>query len=757
MKSIFTSSVFFLIWTFSSQAQWPELYPLERAYDLPVEANGVNLTNPWAGGLNSVQVSSADIDQDGRVDLFVFDRISSRVNVFLNTSTVEGEAKYTYTRRFNSSFPSELKNWAFLRDFNCDGKADICTNSQSGMKLWFNVSPDNGTLAFEPANNGALVSAFYDLGNNPFNAPIYTISIDVPSFVDYDEDGDIDIFSYSELSTTMYYYKSMQVENGNCAELDYICANRCYGMLNESPESFDLFIGSAFECTFNVNNPREETENSAPLRHTGGTILSIDLDNNGIKDLVLGDVTEKNLVSLYMEDAISGLDSASFFTTDFPFSSLGGAPAVDMPVFPGAYYEDVTNDGVKDLIVSPNASAQALDRSSVWVYKNTGTNSLPVFEWMQNNFLQSTMIDWGLNAYPVVEDIDADGLLDLVVANRLQFDATNAFTSRLILYKNVGTLLEPAFLELDTNWLNIPSLQYKAIMPTFGDLDGDGDKDLVLGDQDGFLRLLTNTAGANQPMAFANAAVNMVNQAGEVIDVGQFSAPQLFDLDTDGKLDLLVGEREGNINFYHNIGSLTVPVFQLIEDTIGGVVAQNYLGIYGYAVPHFFRKADNQMALLVGSETGAIQYYSQVQDNFEGDYTLESANFSNAAEGDRCGVFLADMNSDGAYDLFVGQIGGGLAYYNGLFNVVSEHSSRMNIRVFPNPTAQQWYISLPDEWLGEANVVVVDPTGRVVCNFRSYQSNFVVDGSNWANGYYLLSVSSDKGVQSERLLKWSGR
>ena len=141
------------------------------------------------------------------------------------------------------------------------------------------------------------------------------------------------------------------------------------------------------------------------MRHTGGTILSIDLDNNGVKDLVIGDVTEPNLISMLMVDTEGGIDSVTTFNNDFPLSSGGGAPAVNMTLFPGAFYEDVTNDGVKDLLVSPNANASALDHRSLWLYKNNGSNTNPVFEFVTDGFLQKDQIDWGLGATPAFENI----------------------------------------------------------------------------------------------------------------------------------------------------------------------------------------------------------------------------------------------------------------------------------------------------------------------------------------------------------------
>ena len=50
-------------------------------------------------------------------------------------------------------------------------------------------------------------------------------------------------------------------------------------------------------------------------------------------------------------------------------------------------------------------------------------------------------------------------------------------------FRNVGTATAPAFEQLDTNWLSLPDFGVESVAPAFGDLDGDGDDDLLLGDE----------------------------------------------------------------------------------------------------------------------------------------------------------------------------------------------------------------------------------------------------------------------------------
>jgi hypothetical protein len=44
-------------------------------------------------------------------------------------------------------------------------------------------------------------------------------------------------------------------------------------------------------------------------------------------------------------------------------------------------------------------------------------------------------------------------------------------------------------------------------------------------------------------------------------NVGSNAAPVFIDLDDDGDLDAMVGDRNGNLQFYKNTGGLTNPVF----------------------------------------------------------------------------------------------------------------------------------------------------------------------------------------------------
>jgi hypothetical protein len=94
------------------------------------------------------------------------------------------------------------------------------------------------------------------------------------------------------------------------------------------------------------------------------------------------------------------------------------------------------------------------------------------------------------------------------------------------------------------------------LTPEFGDLDGDGDMDLLVGDFNGFIQYFENTSSNN------NLTFLPIENVGN-IDLSGNSVPTLGDLDGDGDLDMLVGQLNGSLVFYRNVGNTSQYNFQM--------------------------------------------------------------------------------------------------------------------------------------------------------------------------------------------------
>ena len=733
---------------------------LTRAQDLPpswepgtwsVVLDEVALSNPWVGGLTAPQWSAFDGDLDGDDDLFAFDRDGSRVLMF---ERIPG-GDLTLRKDWTEGWP-DMVDWCLLRDYNCDGKPDIFTSHQNGIRVFTNTTQSGEGPSFDP-EPVTLFATFDLIGSNPSDLPVICLGMDLPAIMDHDDDGDLDIITFTETASTLYRF-----EGQTPCGLDLECTNRCYGMLAEAAENNALFIGDDFECSFNVENPGMVVSDvSRTGLHAGGALTSLQLEPGGPKDLIISDVTYPEALAVVLEVGPSSLDSATHVDPTFP-SNLYGDQAVNLARFPAAFHLDVDQDGVRDLLFSPNTPLETNDDESVHFFRNTGTEDEPAWQFITNNYLQDGMVDLGRGAYPSFHDFDGDGLLDLAVANKERYEGVDQTPAAVAVFRNAGTTTEPQFDLVDLDWIALEDFQIESPYPAFGDLDGDGDLDVLVGDELGRIHEFTNVAPAGAWPEFALTALSIPEDgSGEAIDVGQFATPQLHDMDGDGDLDMVVGEKNGTLTLFErtSVGSWSKYISPIHGENWGNILVDNLLGINGYSVPALTPTSEG-LRIFVANETGTVQDFGLASDNWDAELLEVNDAVFGGREGFRCAAAIADVDNDGLLDALVGIQNGGLLAYSSSTDTLIVDAAALPAwewQVMPNPgrDAFRWRSARP--WSGELTAWSV--TGRKVGHaVVQGQREGAMETTDWAPGTYVirpvLTPGNSKGVPMGTPLTW---
>lgn len=730
-----------------SEAQTPK----HRVVSIPVKNGAKQLKFPWTGGMNAPQFSPCDLNDDAIQDLFVFDRVGNTILTYLNLNNGT-DTTFQYAPQYENLFPRDLEHWALIRDYNNDSIPDIFSRA-----IFYNGEPhvgsrvhkgkiENGHLAFD------LVRPILNYYSAPYNVNIWTMVDDVPVYTDVNRDGDIDMLTFGIFGAAVEYYENQTMENpGNpnyaIDSFKYLNYTTCWGNFTESG------ITNAISLNEICKGGRSSGDDGGGSRHIGSTLYNFDANNDHDVDLLIGDVSFNNLV--YVQNC-----GDSSFANACAWDSLWpscNTPAI-VPIFPGAYGIDADNDGLEDVIVAPNARQGAIDHNNALWYRNTGDTTCQ-FEYETDTFLVQHSLDFGTDSKPVFFDFTNDGLKDLVVGNFGYFRQFSTYKSALAIYENTGTATKPKFELITDDYKNYSTLNLIAMHPAFGDLDGDGKEDMVVGDLTGYLSFFKNT-GAGQ----ANFPATATAAQYFGIDVGQYAAPFVYDVNGDQLNDLIVGKRDGEVSYYWNFGTTGAAMFH--ADSVNsyfGHVKVNRTGFNdGYATPIVVKDSANNLLLFTGSERGNIfEYLINPANLRSGAFLLIDSDFLKFPVGDESTITVADLNNDGLMEYVLGNARGGLSVYSESIwdttalpvAVEAIEANDVQIRFYPNPAADYITCEINGVVLSNPVVEVYGLLGQKETAPVTINGNKIgLSTSNLSAGVYFVKVTDSGKVFTGKFL-----
>lgn len=728
----------FFLYASTAYLQAQTVYPV---LNVPATKNSFTYRQPWCGGFNSPQLTQGDLNGDGLNDLFAFDRAGDKPLVFLNNGTTTDTA-FDYYPQYDKLIP-EVFQHAQLRDYNFDSVPDLFAWTATGTKLYKGIRNGN-TVQFQ------LVNALLLRQDAPYYTNMFSLADDFCPFVDVNGDGDLDFLTFG-LGTSMEYYENQTVELALPYDsIRFASAVTCWGHFAEDALVSGIHL---IACKTDEGMAVESAEGA---RHAGGsTIYAFDKDHDNDMDLILGDFGWEPL--FYLENCGSNT-SASMCYVDSTFPKCNTPN--DGIIYPGAFGVDANNDNLTDILVAPNPRAGTADVRNLNYYRHTADTACP-YELVSDTFLISQMFDFGTDSKPAFFDYNSDGLLDIVVGNYGYFRPFTTYLSELALLENTGTNTNPKFNLRDLNYSNLAQFNLIAVHPAFGDLDGDGYKDLLVGDLNGNVHFFKSPPSAI--VSFSAMTTPMFMN----IDVGQYAAPLICDINNDGLNDIICGKKDGKLTYLWNYGTTTSPQFSTdsANTFFGGINVTQSGSSEGYSQPSIVTDAFGNRILFVGSNRGVVfKYQIDTTKLRSGTFNLISSDALQFDLGIKSIVAVADLNSDGKADYVTGNSRGGLNFFSealldsSVLVAVEEIQSENEFQfsVFPNPASSQITIRVgKNQNTSLQTVSMHDLLGRnfLVEKTEAGASEYIIYTQNLPNGLYVLTVNNNYSTARKILIQ----
>ncbi|MDP4007915.1 MAG: FG-GAP-like repeat-containing protein [Candidatus Peregrinibacteria bacterium] len=501
------------------------------------------------------------------------------------------------------------------------------------------VGTGEGTIIYYQNDGGSRIPNF-TLTDRTFLGIDKSQFIMFPTFADTDSDGDLDMY-FGEWGNKLSYYKN----RGNAEVSDLVFAQGAEATVDvknfaapafvdiDADNDLDLFVGNfdgKISFYENTGSPKVAQYILTSNNYKGLEFNEVavprfeDIDSDGDFDLFIG--SDNGKIAYYK-------NTGGPHTPEFELVDAGYFSIEESYIYPA--FVDIDGDKDLDLFLGNNLGA-------MYFYRNEGTIQSPNFKKVTDEYFH---LDTGTHSNIDFADLDDDSDVDLFMNNG---------TGGFYFYENTNTTADPQFELKDKSFINTKE---GASQFRFIDIDGDKDLDLVVGylgllnsDNGGKLDLYKNIGSVRTPKFLIE------EDFFKNIDVGTASAPELYDYDEDGDLDLFVGTDLGTIYFYENTGTKKEANFTFKSNKFEDI------NVDSHARPRFMDlDRDGDADLLVGNKHGRVFYIENVTGNVGRNF-LEVGEITDDL-GNYTSIAPLDSNNDGQMDFFVGSANGNIQHF----------------------------------------------------------------------------------------------
>ncbi len=559
------------------------------------DSAGRALELAFLGGFNQPRPQLLDVNGDGKLDLLL-QEYTNRL-IYLERDGTSADSLPRFQLRSTHYAGLNVGEWSRFADLDGDGRVDVLAEWPSSYIRYYRNVGTPEAPRYEAAP---------DTVRDAEGKALFADRQNIPQL------GDI-----------------------NCDSIPDLLVGRITGIILEYITQKPAIPAPTFRLITDRFQGLEIVTGQGS-RHGANTMALVDYDGDGDPDLFWGDFFEAGLL-LFENTGTCGSPRLPQVGVRFPPANPIVTSGYNAPAF-----GDLSDDGVLDLIVGVIGGAYDPNRTTV-------ANLLYYARTSAGRYVERTrqllpMIDVGSESMPSLVDLDGDGDLDLLLSNKI--DPSDRKTARIYRFENTGDARHPAFTLRGA--MDFQGKYHYA--PAFGDLDGDGRPDILMGSFNAKMAWYRNDGGTPVPQ------FTMVDSALVEITRGSNTTPALGDIDGDGDLDLFVGEASGTLNFYRNDGGPRRPLFTLVSDQFDS------LDVGRRSSPALADiDGDGDLDLLVGSDDRGIVLYRNVGTKTaprfveDATFTLDVPPLSAPAFG--------DLDGDGVLELMVGNNGGGVVFF----------------------------------------------------------------------------------------------